>query len=168
MVILIFLLFAHASAWSGKSRQPIRIHPFYQNMSTGSMDEAIKQQTNQAIETYASMLLVDRVNTNLTFHRSCLKATDKVCHKYQTEYQHDIPTAWWKKVQGCDTCMNNSSQCCTNYPGGVGFSETDLVILVTTNNTDICKRTEPPPPSAYAGVSLIYSFNPNTAAIGLY
>lgn len=53
----------------------------------------------------------------------------------------------------CDTCMNNSSQCCTNYPGGVGFSETDLVILVTTNNTDICRRTEPPPP-AYAGVSL--------------
>ena len=148
MVVLIFLLFAHACAWSGKSRQPIRIHPFYQNMSTGRLDEAIKQQTNQAIETYASMLLVDRVNTNLTFHRSCLKATDK--------------------VQGCDTCVNNSSQCCTNYPGGVGFSETDLVILVTTNNTDICKRTEPPPPSAYAGVSLIYSFNPNTAAIGMY
>merc|ERR1711865_43975 len=153
-MMLIFLLFAHASAWSGSSRQPIRIHPFYQNMSTGtgSMDEAIKQQTNKAIETYASMLLVDRVNTNLTFHRSCLKTTDKICHKYQTEYQHDIPTAWWKKVQGCDTCVNNSSQCCTNYPGGVGFSETDLVILVTTNNTDICKRTEPPPPSAYAGV----------------
>ena len=141
MVVLIFLLMiAHASAWSGTSRQPIRITPFYQNMSTGSMDETIKQQMNKAIETYKTMLSVDP-STNLRFDRSCLKTTNKVCHKYQTYYSHGTPTAWWKTVQGCDTCVNNSSQCCTNYPGGVGVPETDLVILVTTKNTDICKGT---------------------------
>ncbi|GMF24369.1 unnamed protein product [Phytophthora lilii] len=129
--------------------QPIRLTPYYDKgtldkLPTTTRAEVVKIVT-EAIQRISRALQVVPVSGNLFAHRFCTSTYDTtppICHSISNNelcLEMPIPDDHFASIRYCDACSASGCNNCTISPAGTGIPDTDFLIYVRADNTNMCE-----------------------------